>query len=69
MSKERNAKKVEFQNQRYKEKILTFIYENWTNPNDLVQVEDVASHLKKKYSELERKSEKELTKLVKWQFD
>ena len=55
----KNSKKVEFQNQRVKEKILTFIYERWPNSNDIVQAEEVIGNLRKS-PEFQRKNDKEL---------
>ena len=65
----KNAKRQDFQNQRTKEKIILFINQKYEDPNDIVQLEEVVQHLKSTYSELQRKSEKELQKMVKWQFD
>ena len=65
----KNAKRQDFANQRTKEKIILFINQKYEDPNDIVQLEEVVQHLKSTYSELQRKSEKELQKMVKWQFD
>lgn len=43
--------------------------ENYPNANDIVNLEDICSHLKQKYQEFQRKSPVEITKTVKWQVD
>jgi hypothetical protein len=35
----------------------------------MVNLEDIQTHLKRNYGEFERKNERELVKIVKWQVD
>ena len=41
--------------------------ENYKNCNDIVKLEDICYHLKSKFSDFQRKSDKEITKMVEWQ--
>ena len=42
-----NQKRLDFQNARTKEKILSFINEKYKDTNDIVNIEDVCTHLHK----------------------
>lgn len=60
---------MDFANQRTKDKILTFIEGKYKDPNEMVLIEDISIHLKQNYNEFERKTEKEISKMVKWHVD
>ena len=50
----KNKKRIEFANQRLKEKILLFIKEKYDEPDTIVNMEEIVHHLKQQYSEFQR---------------
>jgi len=50
----KNNKRLEFQNQRTKDKIMAFVSQNYKDPNDIVSLDDIGKHLKQNYAEFQR---------------